>query len=187
MNFAARPWLVAVILGLLAMSLTTAHAGMTDTEVKAFESYKAQAEKGDKVAQFIVGLSYLTGSGVVENDFASTSWYRKAAEQGYAPAQFSLGYNYSNGLGVEPDQAKAASWYRKAAEQGFAEAQHNLGFFIPMALGWRRALSKQHLGIVRLLSRVMPRLNTISGCAMPRAKACRRTRSRPMLIGTLLA
>ena len=45
MNLAARPWIVAVILGLLTLS--PAHAGMTPEEVKAFEGYKVQAEKGD--------------------------------------------------------------------------------------------------------------------------------------------
>ncbi len=62
MNLAARPWLIAVILGLLALS--PAHAGMTPEEVKAFEGYKALAEKGDRDAQYNLGNSYLNGEGV---------------------------------------------------------------------------------------------------------------------------
>ena len=44
MNLAARPWIVALILGLLAMS--PAHAGMAPWEVKWFKDAKAWAEHG---------------------------------------------------------------------------------------------------------------------------------------------
>jgi TPR repeat protein len=89
----ARLWLFEILLCLLAFLPSLASAGVTPEEVEAFESYKAQATKGDKVAQFFVGLCYSTGSGVKENQRESVSWYRKAAEQGFAPAQFSLGYH----------------------------------------------------------------------------------------------
>ena len=78
---AARPWLIAVLLGLLALS--PAHAGMTPEEVKAFEGYKAQAEKGDRVAQHNLGYQYFKGSGVAKDFVQAVSWYRKAAEQGF--------------------------------------------------------------------------------------------------------
>ena len=59
MPLAACPWLIAVLFGLMALS--PAHAGMTPEEVKAFEGYKAQAEKGDRLAQNNLGLCYLNG------------------------------------------------------------------------------------------------------------------------------
>ena len=59
MPLAARSWLTAVLFGLMALS--PAHAGMTPEEVKAFEGYKAQAEKGDRVAQFNLGVCYDKG------------------------------------------------------------------------------------------------------------------------------
>ena len=125
MNVAARPWIVAVILGLLALS--PAHAGMTPEEVKAYEDYKAKAEKGDPVAQNNLGLCYHNGDGVVKDLMQAVSWWRKAAEQGDADASHNLGLCYHNGLGVAKDQVQAVSWYRKAAQLGQADAQNNLG------------------------------------------------------------
>jgi TPR repeat protein len=83
---------------------------MSPEEVKAFEGYKAKAEKGDAVAQFKLGF-----------------WYRKAADQGYADAQFNLGACYYKGEGVAKDQVEAVKWYRMAADQGDAGAQFGLG------------------------------------------------------------
>ena len=127
MNHAAHTWIVAVILGLLAMSTATAHAGTTPEEVKAFEGYKALAEKGDRVAQYNLGNSYLNGKGVAKNDAHAVLWYRKAAEQGFTYAQTNLGFRYFNGNGVAKDQGEAVKWYMKSAHQGDAVAQFLLG------------------------------------------------------------
>jgi len=126
MPLAARPWLTAVLFGLMALS--PAHAGMTPEEVKAIDGYKAQAEKGDRVAQYNLGLCYANGEGVAKDEVQAVSWYRKAAEQGDAYAQNNLGLCYANGTGVAKDSVQAVSWYRKAAEQGNAYAQSNLGY-----------------------------------------------------------
>ena len=125
MPLAARPWLTAVLFGLMALS--PAHAGMTPEEVKAFDGYKAQAEKGDRVAQNNLGVCYEKGLGVAKDEVQAVSWYRKAADQGYAKAQSNLGVCYEVGKGVAKDEVLAVSWYRKAAEQGDAAAQSNLG------------------------------------------------------------
>ena len=121
----ARPWLIAVLFGLMALSPT--RAGMTDAEVKAFTQDKALAEKGDRVAQYNMGINYASGLGVAKDQVQAVSWYRKAAEQGDTSAQLNLGNCYANGDGVAKDQVQAVSWYRKAAEQGYAIAQNNLG------------------------------------------------------------
>ena len=125
MNQADRPWIVAVILCLLALS--TAHAGMTSEEVKMFEGYKVLAEKGGKVAQYNLGLCYANGYGVAKDQVQAVSWYRKAAEQGDTDAQFNLEVCYRKGEGVTKDHVEAIKWYRKAAEQGYAKAQSNIG------------------------------------------------------------
>lgn len=126
MNLASRPWIVAAFLGLL--SLSPAHAGMTSEEVKLYEGYKAQAEKGNSVAQYNVGYCYDNGEGVEKDKGQAALWYRKAAEQGLAEAQYNLGLCYAKGEGVTKDFVKAVSWYRKAAEQWYALAQSNLGY-----------------------------------------------------------
>ena len=58
MNFAPRPWLSAILLAFMASLPSSAFAGMTPQEVKAFAGYKAKAEKGDADAQFNLGYFY---------------------------------------------------------------------------------------------------------------------------------
>ncbi len=128
MNLAARAWIVAVILSFLALSPAEAHAGMTDAEVKEFMRDKALAEKGQRGAQYNMGINYYNGLGVAKDFVQAAGCWRKAAEQGLAEAQVNLGNCYSNGLGVAKDFVQAAAWWRKAAEQGFAQGQTGLGY-----------------------------------------------------------
>ena len=126
MNFALHHWISSILFGLLALS-PTAHGALTPADVKVFEEDKAQAEKGDRVAQNILGDCYRSGTGLAKDTAQAVSWYRKSAEQGYAKAQNNLGACYEGGLGVAQDYAQAVFWYRKAAELGFADGQTNLG------------------------------------------------------------
>jgi TPR repeat protein len=87
----------------------------------------ARAEKGDAVAQLLLGLRYYCGDGVAMDDTEAAKWWRKAAEQNLAVAQFCLGRCYHNGQGVTKDEVEAVKWYRKAAEQNHAQAQYELG------------------------------------------------------------
>jgi len=57
---------------------------MTPEEVKAFEGYKAKAEKGDRVAQFNLGISYILGNGVAKDFVQAAAWFRMTALQGNA-------------------------------------------------------------------------------------------------------
>jgi TPR repeat protein len=111
-------WLIAAIIGLLSQMPTSAFAGMTPAEVKAFEGYKAKAERGDAVAQTTLGLYFNWGIGVAQDDVEAVKWYRKAADQGNAKAQSNLGGCYASGIGVAKDEAEAVKWLRKAAAQG---------------------------------------------------------------------
>lgn len=93
----------------------------------ALNEWRALAETGDALSQFMVGALYAFGRGV-EKDYAEAAkWYRKAAEQGLPAAQNNLGSLYDKGQSVSQDYVEAAKWYRKAAEQGYAQAQNNLG------------------------------------------------------------
>jgi TPR repeat protein len=123
---AARPWLIAVLFGLMALS--PAQAGMTPGEVTTFLTYKAMAEKGSVVGQVFLGTCYARGEGVAKDFVQAVFWHRKSAEQGNAFAQFYLGNYYDNGEGVAKDSVQAVFWYRKSAEQGNAHGQLNLGY-----------------------------------------------------------
>jgi TPR repeat protein len=112
------------------------------------------ADKGDAVAQFLLGHAYESGFGVAK-DMAETSYwyglaaearpatantepavkdfaqawdaYRKLAEQGDRNAELYLGLAYDLGQDVPRNAQEAARWYRKAAAQGSGSAASNLG------------------------------------------------------------
>jgi TPR repeat protein len=127
MNLAVRPWKVTLILGLLALTPMTLQAGMTVEEVKSFEGYRVLAEKGDREAQFKLGVCYYEGDGVAKDRVNAFSWYLKAAEQGLAKAQYNLANCFETGYGVATDKEQALSWYRKSAAQDYAPAQYEYG------------------------------------------------------------
>ena len=93
----------------------------------ALRVYRPLAEKGQVLAQYILGLMYANGHGVPESYPEGLKWLTKAAEQGEAKAQFSVGVIYFKGLGMAKNYAEAFKWYKRAADQGNATAQYNLG------------------------------------------------------------
>lgn len=91
---------------------------MPPAALKKFEETWAKAEKGDAVAQCLLGDLLSDGKEVPRNATEAVRWYKKAAGQGNARAQLSLGNCYFYGLGVAKDGTEAVRWYRKAADQG---------------------------------------------------------------------
>lgn len=84
------------------------------------------AEQGNYLAQYMLGLLYLGGHGVPEDDARAFAWYRKSADQGFSLAEHTVGLMYSAGQGVVHNEAEAAAWFRKAAEKGYTDAQAEL-------------------------------------------------------------
>lgn len=95
--------------------------------VTAMRVWRPLADQGDAVAQFNLGVMYLKGQGIAQDDVASVIWLRKAADQGNVEAQSALGNMYFLGRGVPKDYAQAAKWGRKAADQGDPAGQSLLG------------------------------------------------------------
>lgn len=94
---------------------------------KAYRGFSKLAANGDAIAQYNLGVMFLTGQGVKKNRRRSVKLHRKAAEQGLAVAQHGLAILYYRGQGVRRSYAKAGKWFRAAAEQGYPDAQFNLG------------------------------------------------------------
>jgi len=156
-------WLTVATFGLLALLPMQALAGMHPEEVKAFEGYKAKAEKGDPLAQYRLGLCYESGDGVAKDPVEAVKWFRKATDQGNTQAQTELGRCYFHGKGVPKDWVEAVKWYRKAAEQGYSEGQNELGFCysngwgvavdkVEAAKWFRKAAEQGHLGAKQYLN-----------------------------------
>jgi TPR repeat protein len=117
------------------------------------ETLVEEVEEKDAKVQYVLGVRYALGDGVIQDYKAAVKWYRLSAEQGFADAQFNLGVSYARGEGVTRDHKEAAKWYRLAAEQGIAEAQFNFGLgydngsggtqYFQEALKWYRAAAEQ--------------------------------------------
>jgi len=93
------------------------------------------AEQRHPDAQFLLGLAYGSGLGVILDRQQALRWYQRAAEQGHIDAQYNMGVAYATGRGVAVNATKAAGWYRRAALQGSTEAQFNLGLLYANGIG----------------------------------------------------
>src|SRR5262245_9161188 len=85
----------------------------TQAERKAFETLKAQAEKGDAQAQLRLAEAYSTGSGTAPDMAKAAKWHRQAAEQGLAQAQLLVALDYAHSKTNSHEEVR---WLRKAAE-----------------------------------------------------------------------
>jgi TPR repeat protein len=102
----------------------------------AAELFRAEAEKGDPDAQYMLGAIYNDGNIGPRDYEAAARWYEKAVAQGQTEAENSLGYLYDFGLGVTRDQVKAAALYEQAATAGNTLARNNIAY--EWALSGRR-------------------------------------------------
>ena len=131
-----RVRIVQLVLLTLVAVAGAANAGPFEDAVAAYEAgdyataYRLQrplADQGFVKAQVNLGIMYVHGHGVPQDDVEAIRWFRKAADHGDPLAQHNLGVMYESGRGVPQDWAEAATWFRSAADQGLADAQYDLG------------------------------------------------------------
>ena len=89
---------------------------------------KLAKSKEDAEAQYLVGLCFLDGWVVDEDDSMGFERIKRAASLGHAAAQNALGTCYYNGEGTDPNEEKALSLWSKAAEGGDPLAQWTMGW-----------------------------------------------------------
>lgn len=89
----------------------------------SFWDIYTSALRGDKIAQFQVGVMFEQGIGVESNLTNASKWYEKSAIQGYMDAQYNIGLMYARGRGVEQNEQFAMMWLASAAKQGDKEAR----------------------------------------------------------------
>ncbi|NDF17065.1 MAG: sel1 repeat family protein [Verrucomicrobia bacterium] len=126
------------ILFLLAWSVGGALPGWGQEGKDYSDALRAEAEGGDREAQFRMGNCLFFGLGISRNQGEGVAWYRKAAEQGHAEAQFNLGGCFLQGYGVAANAAEAVRWWRESAGQGFPAAQISLGDCLLQGRGTER-------------------------------------------------
>lgn len=93
---------------------------------EAFSIYLSLAEQGNANAQYNLGVMYLVGQGVPENNTEAMRWYRLAAEQGYDRPQFNLGRMYDEGQGVPQNAVRAYVWVSVAVALGLEDVRSAL-------------------------------------------------------------
>ena len=114
---------------LLLLFVWTSLLFASEQQQSFWETYTA-ALRGNKEAQFQVGVIYERGIGIEQNQSLAAQWFEKSALQGYTDAEFNVAIMYAVGRGVEADEGKAMMWLAKAAKQGDKEARKLLNEII---------------------------------------------------------
>ncbi len=114
--------LIAFILPLLISFSAIA----ADTDY--YKNLAKKAAQGETDSQYELGLEYLNGGNIKQDNSLAVKWIRLAAEKRYSDACFSLGQIYEYGNAVEKNDTEALKWYLIAAEENHIEARRTLGY-----------------------------------------------------------
>ncbi len=87
----------------------------------------SRAIAADRSAQYLLGLTLLTGDGLPRDRAAGVVWVVKAAEQGDPDAARDIAYRLRNGTAINVDETKVAAALKPAADAGEVEAMRALG------------------------------------------------------------
>jgi len=98
----------------------------THKPVDINDPFTDQEERSLAEVHLNIGLMFLTGDGVPQNNVLAAKWYEKSAKEGLPEAQFNLSELYQRGDGVLQDQNLSLFWLKKAAEGQHKEAQIRL-------------------------------------------------------------
>lgn len=142
--------------------LTGENLGLERDPARAAQLLAGAAARGDKEAQYYLGLLVSAGDGVPKDETAAVNWLLAAAEQEHVEAQYALSRAYSKGAGVPENPQKTLKWLTRAAENGHTDAQfylanaYNTGRGAPKlpgeALNWyRQAAEGGHILAARIL------------------------------------
>lgn len=122
---------------LLSQSLFGAAVASTlEDGFKAFSAGKYEealriwhplAEKDNADAQYNIGIMYMKGIGVEQNDKQALIWFKRASALDNTDAMYNLGVLYMQGRGVIRSPKDASYWWQQAATRGNPYAQYNLG------------------------------------------------------------
>lgn len=122
------------ILSILGLSVLLA-ACSTNNYLAANSRAYSDNSKGN------MGVRYLLGRGVKQDNEKAFYYFNKAAAEGDVLAQNEVAYLYAAGKGVPRNNTLAFHWYKKAAAHGLASAQYNLGLMYLHGLGTEKNAS----------------------------------------------
>ncbi len=93
---------------------------------EAVKWFLMAAEQGHIDSQYVLGVCYYHGKGVVADTEEAIKWYKKAADQGDDRSQAALGGIYYLASDNPKNYNEAKRWFEKAAEQGNVKAKEIL-------------------------------------------------------------
>ncbi len=105
---------------------------------KLFVNAKRLAKIGDADNEYLLGIYYMQGSGVKQNEKKGVKWLKKAAKQGVEEAEYQVGICYESGKGVRQNDKKAFKWFKKAALKGFVDAEAKYGIYLAEGKGVKK-------------------------------------------------
>lgn len=88
--------------------------------------FKKYARKDSGLAEYMMGVMFITGQGTDKNIEAGVRHITKAALKKEPSAEFQLGYFYLYGVYVEPDIEKAEVFLTRAKKSGVRKAKEHL-------------------------------------------------------------
>ncbi|GFZ03428.1 HCP-like superfamily protein [Actinidia rufa] len=105
-------------------------------EDEDFQILEYQAQKGNAVAMYRIGILYYFGFRGVRRDHAKAlSWFLKAVEKGEPRSMELLGEIYARGAGVERNYTKAFDWLTLASRQQLYSAYNGMGYLYVKGYG----------------------------------------------------
>lgn len=111
-------------------------AGGPANPAEGLAMMRRDAESGNVLAQYSLGLIYRDGRGGARSDQASAIvWLTKAAAQGHALAMYDLAILLRDGSAAFADQKASLGWLRKAANLGDADSMAALGYAYEQGAG----------------------------------------------------
>jgi hypothetical protein len=103
-----------------------------------------RAIANDRSAEYLLGLTLLTGDGLPRDRDAGVAWVARAAEHGEPAAARDIAGRLRNGASITVDETKIAEALKPQAEAGDVEAMRALG---PMYIGGRGVKQDPALGL----------------------------------------
>jgi len=84
--------------------------------------FEESAKQGNYDAMFDLGVLYMEGEVVKQDEKKAFDFFKASAEKGDAGSQFYLGVFYKEGKVVEQSDSQAKFWFEAAADQGDEDA-----------------------------------------------------------------
>ncbi|KVI07492.1 Sel1-like protein [Cynara cardunculus var. scolymus] len=105
-------------------------------EDEDFQILEYQAQKGNAVAMYKIGIFYYFGlRGVRRDHVKALSWFTKAVDKGEPRSMELLGEIYARGAGVQRNYTKALEWLTLASKQQLYSAYNGMGYLYVKGYG----------------------------------------------------